>query len=80
MFLHIYGGTMEGISNMQKNWKKCGVVEAVDTVLNLPVRLNPVTRDSKEAQAFLATFLFFLVLFLLFIKGKSMASLRYMAE
>ena len=46
MFLHIHGGKMEGISNMQKNWKKCGVVEPVDTVLNLPVRLNPVTRDS----------------------------------
>ena len=42
---------MEGISNMQKNWKKCGVMEAVDTVLNLPVCLNPVTRDSMGSCA-----------------------------
>jgi hypothetical protein len=45
LFLHIHGGKINGISNMQKFWQKCGVVEAVDTVLNLPVRLNPVTRD-----------------------------------
>ena len=47
IFLHSHGGNIKGISNMQKFWQKCGVVEAVDTVLNLPVRLNPVTRDSN---------------------------------
>jgi hypothetical protein len=50
IFLHIHGGKIKGISNMQKFWQKCGVVEAVDTVLNLPVRLNPVTRDSNEVN------------------------------
>jgi hypothetical protein len=46
MFLHIHGGKIKSISNMQIFWHKCGVVEAVDAVLNLPVRLNPVIRDS----------------------------------
>jgi len=41
IFLHIHGRKIKGISNMQKFCQKCGVVEAADTVLDLPVRLNP---------------------------------------
>ena len=37
IFLHINRGKIKGISNVQNFWQKCGVVEAVDTVLNLPV-------------------------------------------
>ena len=39
---------MKEIQNVQKVWRKCGVVEAADSILNLLVRLNTIVPDSME--------------------------------